>query len=338
MRVVSRLLILAILVGLVPTVAAAAPCLIFVHGMQQTSETYTDWSKARNYWKNNDGQGPRDFIEAATKSFQVPYYVVGYDGTKAYWRPIAAGHVAEEIVNATSGGADDGGNRCTGATYYIVVAHSMGGAVMDFILGNSTVGDPNYNLNGGPFDQVAANVSWVVTVSGAHRGSRGADAVCGEHSNPLCNWLGPHIRECNLATQWLRSDESVQVKNFSNPPDRNIYLIGGYKWYYTTEACMPWGENDGTVQYASIFACSGSTTTGYYNSDVCGNSSKQEASGFFNIDAGYENHEEIANDGNRNERRTVPDTVYWLCGGTPCAGNVLATSSRSSGQQVGKLY
>jgi len=337
MRVVSRLLILAILVGLVPTVAAAAPCLIFVHGMQQTSETYTDWSKARNYWKNNDGQGPRDFIEAATKSFQVPYYVVGYDGTKAYWRPIAAGHVAEEIVNATSGGADDGGNRCTGATYYIVVAHSMGGAVMDFILGNSTVGDPNYNLNGGPFDQVAANVSWVVTVSGAHRGSRGADAVCGEHSNPLCNWLGPHIRECNLATQWLRSDESVQVKNFSNPPDRNIYLIGGFKEQFGRSVCLS-GNDDGTVQYASQFACSDLPSASYDNSNVCDNSRKMQPSGFFNIDAGKENHTEVHQDSVRGERRTVPDTVYWLCGGAPCGGNVLAVSSRSTAQQVGKFY
>lgn len=334
MRLLTYLLGLAVLVGFMPTAADAAPCLIFVHGMQQDSGTYTDWNKARDYWKS----GSRDFIKEATRNFTSPYYVVGYDGTKAYWRPVAAGHVAEEIVNAANGGADDGGNRCTGATYYLVIAHSMGGAVMDFILGNATPGDLNYNLNGGPFDQVAAKISYVITVSGAHRGSVGADAVCGEHPNPVCNWIGPWIRDCNLATSWLRSDDSVQVKNFANAPDRNIYLIAGYKWSFSTYLCMPSGENDSTVQYASMFACSGNASTAYNNGNVCNNSSKQESSGFFNIDAGYENHSEIATDANRNERRTVPDTVYWLCNGSPCPGNVLAVSSRSSAQQVSKIY
>ena len=39
-----------------------------------------------------------------------------------------------------------------------MIAHSMGGAVMDFILGNNDSSDPNFNYNG-PYDQVAQRIS-----------------------------------------------------------------------------------------------------------------------------------------------------------------------------------
>ncbi len=59
------------------SVASAQPCMIFVHGKQTDTNTYTNWNSARNYWKN----GSNDFIQAATKSFATSYYVVGYNGT-----------------------------------------------------------------------------------------------------------------------------------------------------------------------------------------------------------------------------------------------------------------
>lgn len=97
--------------------------------------------------------------------------------------------MANEIANATDGGADGGGNRCArtwsqGGTFW-VVAHSMGGPVMDFILGNDDSSEPNFNFNG-PYDTVASRVSLAITLSGAHRGSQGADAVCGDSSGG-CN-------------------------------------------------------------------------------------------------------------------------------------------------------
>ena len=49
---------------------------------------------------------------------------------------------------------------------------------MDFILGNNDSSDPNYNFNG-PYSTVARASGWSITLSGAHRGSEGADAVCG---------------------------------------------------------------------------------------------------------------------------------------------------------------
>src|SRR5258707_14064474 len=82
--------------------ASAAPCIIFVHGKQTNTNTFTDYNAARNYWKS----GSRDAVQTVTKNFASSYYVVGYNGTQAYFDAQAAGEVANEIVNATNGGAD----------------------------------------------------------------------------------------------------------------------------------------------------------------------------------------------------------------------------------------
>jgi len=320
---------------LAPAAAQAQdPCFIFVHGKQTNTDTFTDWNAARNYWID----GSRDFIRTATKSFQASFYVVGYNGTRPYWESQAAGEVANEIVNATNGGADGGGNRCArtfsqGGTFW-VVAHSMGNPVMDFILGNNDGSDPNFNFNG-PYDQVASRISLVISLSGAHRGSEGADAVCGQ-GGFLCNFIAAFIQDCDDATFWLRSDDSVQVRSFSNAPARNVWLTGGYEAIFGASACLS-GEDDGVVQYASIYACGGSATAGYNNSNVCGNGFKQESVGFRNLDGAHENHDDIRDDTDRDDRRQIPDGI-WLCGGVPCSPNTLVQSSMSSAQLVALLY
>lgn len=312
--------------------ASAQPCLIFVHGKQTNTNTYTSYTSARNYWKD----GSRDFVASATKNFAASYYVVGYNGTRPYWESQSAGEVANEIVNATNGIADGGGNRCAitwsqGGTFW-VIAHSMGGAVMDFILGNNDTSDPNYNFNG-PYSTVASRLSLVITASGAHRGSEGADAVCGQ-GGFLCNFIAQFIQDCDDATFWLRSDESVQVRAFSNPPARSIYLTGGYEAIFGASACLS-GEDDGVVQYASIYACSGSATSSYNNSNVC--TSKQESSGFINLDGAHENHDDIRDDTDRDTRKAIPGGI-WTCGGSPCSPNTTVQSSMSTAQFVAILY
>ncbi|HSL83722.1 MAG TPA: hypothetical protein VLF66_13185 [Thermoanaerobaculia bacterium] len=317
-----------------PAARAQDPCLIFVHGKQTNTDTFTSWSAARSYWVN----GSNDFIRTATKNFQASFYVVGYNGTRPYWEPQAAGEVANEIVNATNGGADGGGNRCArtaaqGGTFW-VIAHSMGGPVMDFILGNDDPSDPNFDFNG-PYSTVASRISLAITLSGAHRGSQGADAVCGG-SSFLCNFLAFFIQSCDDATFWLRSADSVQVKTYSNAPARNVYLTGGYEAIFGASACLS-GEDDGIVQYASIYACGGSATTGYNNSNVCGNSFKQEASGFRNLDAAHENHDDIRNASDSDTRKAIPDGI-WTCSGSPCAPNTTVASSMTTAAFVALLY
>lgn len=314
--------------------AAAQPCLIFVHGKQTNTGTFTNWTTARNYWVN----GSNDFIRTATKSFQTSYYVVGYNGTRPYWESQSAGEVASEIVNATNGGNDGGGNHCAqtwsqGGSFW-VVAHSMGNTVMDFILGNNDPSDPNYNFNG-PYDTVASRLALVISVGGAHRGSEGADAVCGQ-GGFFCSFLASFIQDCDDATFWLRSDNGVQVRTYSNAPARNVWLTGGYEAIFGASACLS-GEDDGVVQYASIFACGGSASTSYNNSNVCGNGSKQESSGFRNLDAAHENHDDERNASDSDTRRAIPDGI-WTCGGSPCSPNTVVASSMTTAEFVSLLY
>ncbi len=323
----------AALVG-VPQLAQAQPCFIFVHGKQTDTNTYTNWSAARNYWRN----GSRDFIATATKNFSASHYVIGYNGTNTWWGAEASGHVANQILNATNGGADGGGNRCArtwaqGGSFW-VVAHSMGGTILDFILGNNDASDPNFNFNG-PFDQVAQRVSLAITLGGAHRGSEGADAVCG-NSGFLCNFIAFFIQSCDSATYWLRSSDDVQVRTYSNAPARNIYLTGGYEAIFGASACLS-GEDDGIVQHASQYACTGSATASYNNSNVCNNSNKQESVGFLNLDTAHENHSDERDDSDRDTRRQIPGGI-WQCGGSPCSPNTIVQNSMSSAQFVSVLY
>lgn len=331
-RLVLGLALVAAVLLVVPE-AVAQPCFIFVHGKQTNTNTFTNWSSARNYWVS----GSRDFIATATRG-TASYYVVGYNGTRPYWDAQAAGEVANEIVNATNGGADGGGNRCAltyaqGGTFW-VVAHSMGGPVMDFILGNNDTSDPNYNFNG-PYSTVAQRISLAITLSGAHRGSEGADAVC-FNGNIFCSFIAQFIQSCDDATYWLRSSDDVQVKTYANAPARNVYLTAGYEAIFGASACLS-GEDDGVVQYASMYACGGSATASYDNGNVCGNGFKQESSGFLNLDGAHENHDDIRNDSDRDTRRQVPDGI-WNCSGSPCAPNTVVQNSMSSAQLISILW
>lgn len=330
--VVSCLLAVALLA--IAGQAAAQPCLIFVHGKQTNTNTFTNYTAARNYWVN----GSADFIRTATKSFATPYYVIGYNGTRPYWEAQSAGEVANEIVNATNGGADAGGRRCArtfaqGGTFW-VIAHSMGGTVMDYILGNNDPSDPNFNSNG-PYDQVAQRLSMVIATGGAHRGSQGADAVCLQ-ANPLCSFIAIFIQSCDDATYWLRSADDVQVRTFSNAPAKTVYLTGGYEAIFGASACLN-GEDDGVVQYASIYACNGSATASYDNTNVCRNNAKQEASGFRNLDAAHENHSDERDDVDSDVRKQIPDGI-WTCSGVPCAPNTTVQSSMTTARFISILY
>ena len=194
-------------------VVTQGPTLIFVHGKRTDDETDRRWTAARDYWRE-DWRDNRvgDFVQAATGGSN--YYVVNYKANDPYWRRTAAGKVADQIVNATNGGADGGGNRPTrseanGGTFWIV-AHSMGATVMDFILGNSRPNDPFYNFSG-PFDTVADRISGVISIGGAHRGSQLADRSCG-NGNLIADLAVRYFNDCDMATFWLQSHDAVQVR------------------------------------------------------------------------------------------------------------------------------
>jgi hypothetical protein len=210
----------------------------------------------------------------------------------------------------------------------------MAGTIIDYILGNNDASDPNFNFNG-PYDQVAQRLSLAITLGGAHRGSQGADFVCGQ-GNIFCSFLAQFIQSCDNATFWLRSSDDVQVRTFSNAPARNVYLTSGYEAIFGPSACLS-GEDDGIVQHASAYACNGSATAGYNNSNVCNNLSKQESSGFLNLDSAHENHSDERDDSDRDTRKQIPGGI-WTCGGVPCAPNTTVAGSMSSAQFVAILY
>jgi hypothetical protein len=313
---------------------ANAPCLIFIHGKRTNTGTYTDWNEARDYWRN----GSDDFVRAATKNFTASYYVVGYNGSQAYWDTQAAGEVATEIVNATNGGTDGGGNHCArtfaeGGTFWLI-GHSMGGSVIDYILGNGSPSDPNYNSNG-PYDVAAQRISLAVTSAGTHRGSQGADFVCGD-GNPFCSFFAQFVQSCDAATFWLRSSDDVQVRTVAGPPAKTVWLTGGYAAIIGASNCLT-GEDDGLVQHASAYACDGSATANYNNSNVCGNNFKQETSGFKNLDTAHENHDQERNDSHADDRVAIPDGV-WICNGAACSPGSTVQSAQSTAAFIGSLF
>ena len=204
----------------IASAAAAQPCLIFVHGKQTNTNTYTSWSSARNYWKNGT---PRLRPARPPRTSPTSYYVVGYNGTRPYWESQSAGEVANEIVNATNGGADGGGNRCArtyaqGGTFW-VIGHSMAGTVMDYILGNNDATRPELQLQRPLRPGRAARSAWR-SRSAARTAARraptpsAATATSSATSSPL------FIQSCDDATYWLRSADDVQVRTFSNAPAR----------------------------------------------------------------------------------------------------------------------
>ncbi len=294
-------------------------CYIFVHGKQTTNQSYYNWSVARAYWRDPTGIVDGTIgVMMAYPYDQRSFYVVNYNGTVAWWDSTAGGTVAWQIVNATNGGTDNGGNRCAYSYAqggrFVVIAHSMGATIMDAILGNSRPGDSYYNYMGYPLSTVAQRIAYVISLAGAHRGSQLADAVC-QGSGSVCGNIAWWVASCDNATYWLKTTEDVNVKNFANAPARNVWLIGGFRGR-ASSACLN-GEDDGAVQYASQFACNGSATASYSNPWVCSNSFKQEASGFRNFDAVYEDHFGCKDCSQWGQRIAIADGV-WLCGSAPC--------------------
>ncbi len=61
------------------------------------------------------------------------------------------------------------------------------------------------------------------------------------------------------------------------------------------------------MQHASQYACNGSATTGYNNSNVCNNCGKQESSGFLNLDTAHENHSDERDDSDSRHAAGDPE-------------------------------
>ena len=332
----------------VPPATSADACIIFVHGSREADSDKPsgfdgtgDWQAGRNTWNSymlwiGGSDIPMtdpsaDFINASTRGKKGSSYVVRYNGAASYWANSASDRVAAEILRATDGDLDGGGNKCerssaSGGQFW-VVAHSGGAQVMDYILGNAVSSAPYFKSS---FQMAATRLSGVFSVGGAHRGTYLADLAC----KPIIEFFGFN---CTDARRWMQTAEAFQVNNFSSSPLKTVWLIGGSKGAFTTSGLLN-GEDDGVLSFASQYACSGNPFSYFANSNVCGNNSKMQSRNFRNLDTSYEDHDDERNNrgsGNR-ERRAITDGI-WLCGGRPCASDTLITRNQSSAEFIAFL-
>ncbi len=283
--------------------AASSNCLIFVHGTAKDSvsaDYLYDPVGALNYW----GGG----VQTATAN-GARRYVVHYQGSQAWWQ--AAADVSAQINHALDGGSDGSGGSCVGATNFVLITYSMGGPVVDFILGNATPGDANYNFNGN-YARIASSVAYVISLSGAHRGSEYADAACGNGPWFGCDIVGWFAGSCTASNEWLQTADGYRVETYSSAPDLATYLIEG--------GADPWDggcladPHDGAVAYASGFACGGSATADWSRTSQCSNSYKQETGNFFNVDHTAEDHTQIRTGTYSSAARwCATSDFFWGC-------------------------
>jgi len=284
------------------TTDAEAKCFIFVHGHRDSNQTY---AQARDYWKYTNWLGSVTSDMVAYIANNNKYAVINYNPLVPYWD--AAKEVAGKINTVLNGGNDGGGKNCVGETSYVVVAHSMGNAVMDFIMGNSRSTDPYYNYGGANFYNVGLKVSVVAGVQGAHRGTAAADATCG-NASWICNSIAYFVASCDPGTVSLQTATSQQVYTYANGPKAATYLFGGYE-AMASSSCLN-GEDDGVIAYPSAFACSStiSATASHSTTSVC--TAKQESTGFYNGDQGHEDHSNGRDDSDRDVRLGINGGVW----------------------------
>lgn len=294
-----------------------AKCFIFVHGHTSYAYNYTD---ARNYWKKNS----QDMAYYIGKN--NGYYIAYYNALNYYWD--GAVEVAGRINSALAGQADAGGNKCAaGETSFVIVAHSMGNAVMDYIMGNSRSTDPYYNYNGANFKNIADKVTTHVSSQGAHGGSSAAEGVCGNAGwfmNAISGVVGFFIGStCDKGTESLQP--SWTVAQYANSPRTSVYLISGYEAIFGSSALLT-GEDDGLLEYGTTFACP-NIYTSYSTSNQC--TTHQESAGFNNCDQSHENHDDGRNDADRDVRKSVKSTKCW--------GTTAANTQVRSGMSTAEL-
>ncbi|MFN3201178.1 MAG: esterase/lipase family protein [Bradymonadia bacterium] len=293
-------------------------CYVLVHGHGPHKGNRADQlAKARAYWSENkigsfdpdpdDGSSSagalrpdaRSFVSTLTADGDKVFYV-GYDSYQ-HLRQSAidvAGQLEWAIQSTHSSPSPTyqsviGGDGCRGTDEIIVIGHSMGGLVMDYILGNADVSRRNHHPS---FWTTAYSVEQVVTIQTPHRGSELADAKCDFEWSDLVQplVLATYIfgGECDDGSWDLQTSE--EVRRHIGPLASPTWAIGSHQGmcqntdtaqrlcrgfadsfgpfnparYAIREMCPLIGDlmcsnlffdeqNDGAVEYTSAFACTG---------------------------------------------------------------------------------
>jgi hypothetical protein len=264
-------------------------------------------------------------VKTGSQGSSDNWTVVNWNALYAHWD--AAVEVAGKLNTILNGGNDGGGKNCGAETSKIIVAHSMGGVVMDFIMGNAKPGDPNYNYAGANFANVFAKTNRVITIQSPHNGTDSANAVCGG-SSWGCNTLAYFVASCDTGTASLQTLSSWQVATYANYPAVGTYMIGSYEAMLSS-SCLN-GEDDGVVAHSNAYACPlANALTSYSTSGIC--AAKQESANFWNGDQSHEDHDDGRNDYDQDDRLAISDTHGgdWWSGnsstGTEISGSMSST-------------
>jgi len=339
-KILSFFLTTVIFITLFPFSGQAAPkCLIFVHGHRTDQETVKNYHAVESYWIGKETNklgmesGPvRDGVAAATRNGYHHAFLVGYDATDSYFN--GAVEVSKQIERAMQGLPDLGGTRSCpveteGApTQYIVVAHSMGGVVMDYILGNAVPSSPYYNYKGAPFDKVTSKISYVMTVGTPHIGTAVADLIMQGSHNMLLNVLTWAFSHPDHGTEWLQTLPNYQVSHYMSAPLREVRLYTG--WNSMGSSLLLRGNDDGVSSVATAFACNGDPNANrrikvrtqrfpFYDLPLCENSPMGHMGGFrnySNMNWSEENHADQRRDIYHGKRHT-----QGVPGGSSCLEN-----------------
>jgi hypothetical protein len=266
-------------------VGAGGRCFILIHGhyaddqmsrLNRVTGEYEATEMAQLYWVfRNDPSKLHDpvdsGIERVTSHGKDRYFIIGYNSMKAFWHQEAAGQVARQILRAKSGEPDGVGNRCRRDDRFVVVAHSMGTAVLRYINGNTDEDhDPNGNTayvddgEGGyapafaPFKEAMESVV-LITLDGANNGVQSADRLC---SKKVWNVAVRKITEavkggwygCDPGTESLQTQEAFVPRSHIGSLARPMLLMGGFGKLIPSPLIV--SEDDGVITLASQMDCS----------------------------------------------------------------------------------
>lgn len=175
------LLAMALVLGLASGASAQRCFVAYVHGRGDDLTGHTQDQLEAEYWSLGNTYSSATYYGATVRGCTV--FRVGYDGSSAFWDSRAAGSVASQINGFISQQGIQAGEL-------IIVAHSMGGLVVRWIMNNGVAGAPYYNYAGQNYAQIVSRTHHFITIQSPHMGTEAADALFGEADSWYSDALG----------------------------------------------------------------------------------------------------------------------------------------------------
>jgi hypothetical protein len=199
-------------------------------------------------------------------------------------------------------------NGCRGAENLVIVAHSMGGVVTNWILGNA---DPNDRHHRPAYAEIADAVSSAITIQSPHRGTLGADYLCDFH----LGWQSPFVYifggRCDDGSRSLMTgNEITQDVDETQAPLWTIASHTGMCHWSGCSNSLLDKQNDGLIELHSAMICR--DHYGDYSNEVCANRHKL-IDGTYNFDVSAETHDTGRNAFHPNAERYIdnfPDPIW----------------------------